>query len=204
MADGVGALFDAHARDLYRYLSARAGTAAADDLLGETFLAAFRGRATFDAERGPARAWLFGIASNILRQHHRAKARRDETFERLAGLAAVREDVMDIDQRVDAAAHARRLVPHLRALASVDLDILLMHAWAGLDPSEIAIALDKPAATIRSRLSRLRRALRAAAADSVDESVSATGRPAAPTPTRTVGSASSLRDAFSEEGEPSC
>lgn len=165
MTDGIGALFDAHARDLHRYLSARAGPAAAEDIVADTFLAALRSRDSFDVERGTARAWLFGIASNLLRQHHRGRARQHETLQRLAGLATVPADVADADHRMDAAAHARRLVPHLAALAAVDLDILLLHAWAGLEPAEIAMALGRPASTIRSRLSRLRRTLRAAAAE---------------------------------------
>lgn len=177
MTDSLGALFDEHARDLFRYLSARAGPAAAEDLVADTFLAALRGHDSFDAGRGTARAWLFGIASNLLRQHLRGQARRHDAIERLAGLAAASVDAPDIDGRLDAAAHARRLVPHLGALAAVDLDILLLHAWAGLEPAEIAVALGRPAPTIRSRLSRLRRNLRAAAAAPVDDPVPAPSVP---------------------------
>lgn len=189
MTDGLGALFDAHARDLFRYLSARAGLAAAEDLVADTFVAALRGGDSFDAERGTARAWLFGIASNLLRQHLRRQARRHDAIERLAGLAAAPVDAPDIDGRIDAAAHARRLVPHLGALAAVDLDILLLHAWAGLEPAEIAVALSRPAPTIRSRLSRLRRTLRAAAED----------EPGGPQPV-----AAARSTARSGQGDPPC
>ena len=41
-------LYDAHARDLYRYLARRLDAAAADDLVGETFLVAWAQRARYD------------------------------------------------------------------------------------------------------------------------------------------------------------
>lgn len=189
MTDNLAALFDAHARDLYRYLSARAGPVAAEDIVADTFLAALRSHDSFDAGRGTARAWLFGIASNLLRQHHRSQARHRDALERLAGWATAQGDIPDVDGRLDAAAHARRLVPQLSALSAVDLDILLLHAWAALEPAEIAVALGRPAATIRSRLSRLRRILRAAAED----------EPTEPRPAVTIRST-----APSGQGEPPC
>ncbi|WP_395727604.1 RNA polymerase sigma factor [Nakamurella sp.] len=159
----VGGLFDAHARDLFRYLSARAGAGPAEDLVGEKFLAAHRSWRSYDSERGSPRAWLYGIASTLLRRHHRDQARRFDALERLAALAAdgAPDASPDADRRLDSATHARRLVPHLRRLDPTDLDILLLHAWAGLEPTEIAAVLDRPAGTVRSRLSRLRKALRA-------------------------------------------
>jgi RNA polymerase sigma factor (sigma-70 family) len=45
------------------------------------------------------------------------------------------------------------LEPHHR-------DVLLLHLWAGLSYDEIAIALDIPSGTVRSRLSRARQAIR--------------------------------------------
>ena len=56
MTDDLGVLFDAHARDLFRYLSARAGPAGAEDIVADTFLEALRSGASFDAARGTARA----------------------------------------------------------------------------------------------------------------------------------------------------
>ncbi|MGH9058662.1 MAG: sigma factor-like helix-turn-helix DNA-binding protein, partial [Acidimicrobiales bacterium] len=44
-------------------------------------------------------------------------------------------------------------------------DTLLLVAWAGLEPSEVAEALGVPPGTVRSRLHRLRRWLRANAAE---------------------------------------
>jgi RNA polymerase sigma-70 factor (ECF subfamily) len=43
-----------------------------------------------------------------------------------------------------------------------DREVLLLHAWAGLSSAEIARALGIPDATVRTRLSRLRKKLMAA------------------------------------------
>ncbi|MEC3982675.1 RNA polymerase sigma factor, partial [Amycolatopsis sp. H20-H5] len=58
-------LFDKHARDVRRYLASRAGPTVADDLVSDTFLIALQRRASYDPARASARAWLFGIATNL-------------------------------------------------------------------------------------------------------------------------------------------
>ncbi len=159
------ALFDLYAGRLYRYCAARAGTAAAEDLVSETFLRALHARATFDPARGSAQAWLFGIATNLLRNHRRGELRHLAGVARSAGQdRAILVTGDRAEERVDAAAELRRLVPALLALPPVDRDILLLSAWASLGPSEIAVALSLPAGTVRSRLHRLRRHLCATAA----------------------------------------
>ena len=44
-------------------------------------------------------------------------------------------------------------------LSREDRDVLLLFAWADLSYEQIAIALDLPVGTVRSRLSRARRTL---------------------------------------------
>ena len=64
------ALFDAQYAPVYRYLAHRLGDpAAAEDLAAETFLRAYAARASF--RPGSPRAWLFTIATNLLRDHAR-------------------------------------------------------------------------------------------------------------------------------------
>ena len=58
------ALYRRHHRVVHRYVARRIGVAAAEDLVGEVFLAAFASRATFDGARSPsAIPWLLGIAT---------------------------------------------------------------------------------------------------------------------------------------------
>lgn len=66
---GVAGLFDDHAAGLYRYLARRAGAAVAEDVLSQTFLVAVEQQDRYDPDRGGPRAWLYGIAANLLRHH---------------------------------------------------------------------------------------------------------------------------------------
>ncbi|WP_372448931.1 RNA polymerase sigma factor [Qaidamihabitans albus] len=156
-------LFDAHARALRAYLAGRVGTQVAEDLVGETFLLALRRRATYDPARAPVRGWLYGIATNVLRNHVRHEVRGYRATARAHGGRA--DDVTDghdtrVAERVDAQHRTRALASALTRLNKIDRDVLLLTSWAGLEPAEVAEALDMPASTVRSRLHRVRRRLR--------------------------------------------
>src|SRR5262245_22298254 len=71
-----GKVFDRHYPAILRYIVRRLGPELAGDLASETFVVAFRRRAEYDSGRPSARPWLFGIAANLLREHHRAERRQ--------------------------------------------------------------------------------------------------------------------------------
>ncbi len=56
-------LFDRHALLIHRYAARRIGAEAAEDLVAETFLAAFGKRRGYDLSYTDARPWLYGIAT---------------------------------------------------------------------------------------------------------------------------------------------
>ncbi len=147
-------VFDRHGRAVHAYLARRAG-AAADDLFAEVWLQALRARHRYDRRRDDARPWLYGIARNVLRAHWRSAAR---------GVGAHGGAAHDPWSDVDAQLDARRAAPHLRrALASLpdaDREVLLMVAWEGLTPAEVAAALSMPSGTVRWRLHRAKASLR--------------------------------------------
>ncbi|WP_404953077.1 RNA polymerase sigma factor [Streptomyces sp. 147326] len=144
---------------LHGYLARRAPDAA-DDLLAEVWLQAFAGRAGFDAARGTARAWLFGVARNVLAGHwHRTARDRPDRHP----LDADRSDPWhSVDQRLDAAACGPLLRETLAGLPAVERDLLLLVAWEQLTPTEAAAVVGVPAGTARSRLHRARARLRTA------------------------------------------
>ena len=80
---------DRHFTAVHRYVAARLGTQAAEDVAAETFLVAFDRRASFDAERGDLRVWLFGIATNLVSRHRRKEARHYRALARLEVAPAV-------------------------------------------------------------------------------------------------------------------
>jgi hypothetical protein len=65
-------LFRRHAPVLQRYVTRRLGPDAAEDVVAETFLTAFRQRGQYDQGRPDARPWLYGIATNLIGRHRRS------------------------------------------------------------------------------------------------------------------------------------
>lgn len=78
------ALFDRYFFEVHRFLLNRLDQAAvAEELAAETFLRAFAARGRYRACGAGARAWLFAIAMNLLRDEARARARRRSLIDRL-------------------------------------------------------------------------------------------------------------------------
>lgn len=153
-------LYDRHERTVYRYAARRLGIAHADDIASETFLVAFSRRADFVGD--DARPWLLGIATRLMQQHARREAKAWRGM-LAADLARVDLDHFDaVNARLDAKTTARRLGTAMAKLPAGDRDTILLHAFGDLDYAGIAAALDIPVGTVRSRLNRARRKLRAA------------------------------------------
>lgn len=152
-------VFERHARELHRFLSRRVGPVA-DDLLGEVFTTAFERRASYRPLLGDARPWLYGIATNLLRRHHRDEATRCRALAKLPLMLATPDGAADAVALADASSVRPRLAAALAELKPADRDVLLLLAWAQLDHAEVAAALGIPLGTVRSRLHRARRQLR--------------------------------------------
>jgi RNA polymerase sigma factor (sigma-70 family) len=149
-------LFDKHAPYIHRYLARRAGRQVADDLVAETFLAAFAKRDRYDLGHADARPWLYGIATNLVSQHRRDEARQH----RIRQAALAEPDLPGHADRVaaDVTAQAMRTLLNaaLAALPAGDRDVLLLIAWEQLTYQEVSRALAIPVGTVRSRLNRAR------------------------------------------------
>ena len=155
-------LFRKYAPQIQRYVTRRLGAGAAEDVVAETFLAAFRLRESYDLARRDARPWLYGIATNLTGRHRRAEIRKYRALAR-TGRDPVTEPFTD---RVDAAASAARasrpLAAALARLPAAHRDALLLVAWSGLSYEQVAAALGVPVGTVRSRVHRARAKLRRA------------------------------------------
>ena len=86
--------------------------------------------------------------------------RRLRAYERLEAERAEGIDEALVAARVDAAAEQPRIARALARIPDGDRDPLLLLAWADLTYAEIAIALNIPIGTVRSRIHRARRRLR--------------------------------------------
>lgn len=145
-------LFVRHHIAIRRYLHARTPQAAvAEDLAAETFARAFAARARFRDEGHGVRAWLFQIAINLLRDELRAQARRADRHGSFATAGDAAPPGLPTDPK---------LTGQLRELPHLQLEVLLLYAWADLSYEEIAATLGVRVGTVRSRLHRARTQLR--------------------------------------------
>jgi RNA polymerase sigma-70 factor (ECF subfamily) len=153
-------LFDRHHDAIAGFLRRRVDPALGDELAAETFLQAFGARERYDLTRADARPWLYGIAANLLRRHHRKEERRLRAYARAADPASDLGAFDGVETRLDAAASGRTLARALASLGPGERDTLLLYAWAELSYEQIADALAIPVGTVRSRLHRARAVVR--------------------------------------------
>jgi RNA polymerase sigma-70 factor (ECF subfamily) len=164
MTARMRSMYVANVGALHAYAARRVGRDLADDVTAETFRRAIESFDRFDPTLGTERAWLFGIATNVLRKHRRAELRRLAALARehpcqVHGAAASLDPLLVVGPKVDS---ERQLVDVLTAVAELapdDYDLLVLVAWEGLPPIEVAAALGLPPGTVRSRLHRIRRQL---------------------------------------------
>lgn len=154
MTDDVERLFRTYNVPLVRYLTRRLGDRDwAEEVAQETFLRALR-QDRIDNER----AWLFAVATNLVRDEARKDARRRRHLallaerERAEGPAEQEPTSLE---RAQEAAMARRAVD---ALVERDRLALLMRE-EGLSYEEIAVALELSPGSVGTTLSRARRRL---------------------------------------------
>jgi RNA polymerase sigma-70 factor (ECF subfamily) len=132
-------LYQAHGSALLGYLRRSFGPGVSpDDLLQETFLQALRGREQL-ARAVSQRAWLFGIARHVGLTAMR-RNRPLETFERTEPVAP--EPNVELQAMREA---ITQLPVHLR-------EALELRLRDGLSYEEIAVVLQIPIGTVRSRL----------------------------------------------------
>jgi RNA polymerase sigma-70 factor (ECF subfamily) len=157
------AIFDRHAARLRGYVARRLGPDAADDVVSEAFLIAFRRRDGYDTARPDAAPWLYGIATNLIGQRRRSEVRMYRAYARSGADPLVVEGHDDtVADAVSAEVGGSRLAGALASLKKRDRDALLLHTWGGLSYEETASALAVPVGTVRSRLHRARKRLREA------------------------------------------
>jgi RNA polymerase sigma factor (sigma-70 family) len=147
-------VYDAHATPLLDYFLRRVSQDHAHDLVAEVFLIAWRRRAIAPDEPD-LRSWLFKVARNVLRNHHRGAARRMRLHERLRAHATT--DVEQPPEQSDTDAVLRWALTRLR---EPDREILRLTAWEGCTTVELATVLGCSANAAAVRLHRARRRLR--------------------------------------------
>jgi len=158
-------VFERHVHSVARFLARRVAPADVEDLVAETFVAAFRSRQSYDLARPNALPWLYGIATNVARRHARTEARRNRLtarWQRSEGDDAGATDggMAGAEARLAALDVIERLVAALDLIEPTSRETLLLFAHDGLTYEEIGQALGLPVGAVRSRISRARARLR--------------------------------------------
>ncbi len=135
-----------------------------DDLIQQTFLGCVESRAQFRGE-GSFRAFLFGVAHNVLGKHLRRRYREPAALDfahvSIAELGDSPSLVVAEDQRQLMMLHALRRIP-------IDHQVALeLHYWEAMTAAEIAEALGVPVGTAKTRLRRAKQLLAAELSDLV-------------------------------------
>jgi RNA polymerase sigma-70 factor (ECF subfamily) len=157
-----GVLYDRYAAQLYRYAHRRLDTQIAEDVVAETFAAAFAKRDRYDVTYGDARPWLFGILAKEIATQRRREVARYRALARIGADVAEASLADRVSADITAQAARGRLGAALAALSTGDREVLLLVAWGDLSYEEVAQALSIPVGTVRSRLNRARQKVRAA------------------------------------------
>ena len=156
-ADAFGELFDSCAKAVYNHAFRLVGDwSAAEDVMAQTFLEAWRSRERIAADGGSLRPWLLGIATNLARGHRRASGRQLAALLRLGPPPDIPDFSDDVTGRLDDANRIAVLQRSLSCLRPDELEVLALCAWSDLSYPEAAEALGVPVGTVRSRLSRAR------------------------------------------------
>lgn len=132
---------------LRRYALRRVDPPDVDDIVAETLLVLWRRLA--DVPAGAELPWCYNVARHCVANLRRSAARRERLVSRLATEPPVPAGEPDAD-----------VAAALAALPDRDREVVLLWAWEGLAPREIAVALGTSANAVSLRLSRAKRRLR--------------------------------------------
>jgi RNA polymerase sigma factor (sigma-70 family) len=157
----LGALFERHHRDVYRYcLQLTRSAPVSEDLVQEIFVKLLRNAHSFRGD-GSCKAWIYSIARNVTFDHLRGMERQDE----------VDNDAYDFNERLIDHCSTEQVVAgkqnlHLvqQALSKISTDALEV-IWLGRfvfeDYEELGRALGCTANTARVRMHRAMQELKA-------------------------------------------
>jgi RNA polymerase sigma-70 factor (ECF subfamily) len=150
------ALFERHFDSIYGFFETKCASDA-DELTQATFLACLRARDQFRGDSS-FRTYLFTIARNELFRVLRTRQRRDAKLD--FELSSIADLVSTPGTRLARNQEHRALIDALQHLPVEQQTLLELHYWEDLEIAELAKIFDAPAATIRTRLHRARKALR--------------------------------------------
>ncbi|MFJ3498459.1 RNA polymerase sigma factor [Streptomyces sp. NPDC086091] len=132
----------------------------AEDVVSLTFLEVWRLREKMEPGDGSVRPWVYGVATNVLRNRGRAARRHQQALARLPLPEDVPDVSIDVVGRIDDGVRLAAARKALGRLRRAEREVFLLCVWSDLGYAAAAEALGIPIGTVRSRLSRARARLR--------------------------------------------
>jgi RNA polymerase sigma-70 factor (ECF subfamily) len=127
----------------------------AEEVVQEVFWRVWRRSASFERERGQVAQWIFGIAHHLcIDELRRQRARplpahEDMDHPRIQELA---DDRTDVPVVAWAAEQRRAIADALGSLPSAQRQVIELAYFRGLSHQEIAVQLNRPLGTIKTRV----------------------------------------------------
>ena len=162
----IRTLYQEHGRSLLAYATRLTGDrAAAEDVVQETLIRAWKHAASMVSERGSIRGWLLTVARNIITDRVRAKAARPQEVAESPTTPPIERD------------HAQGVVDTMTVLGALERlspehrEVLVEMYYRGRTVTETAETLGVPPGTVKSRSYYALRAMRAAISGGPTEAV---------------------------------
>jgi RNA polymerase sigma-70 factor (ECF subfamily) len=144
--EAVGVLYDRHQLRIYRYVRSRIyDEQLAHDLTGEVFLRMVRGMPGYRPSAAPFTAWLYRIAHNLLVNHIQKENAMQMVPMQEADQTAVNPSTL-VEQQLELEA----VLAALAQLEPEQQEVLRLRFLVGLSLQEVAGALDKSVAAVKS------------------------------------------------------
>lgn len=161
--DALVELYRRHGGTLYRYLVRWMGTRSGDaeDALQQVFVIAWTRSDSFRTRRadaGEVKRWLYGIATNVVREHRRRRTTRLRAIQQLNDLPLPRSP--GLDEVLGQRQLAQRAIDALEELPDPQREAYLLCDVEGLSGVDAARALGVRPGTLRRRLHGARKRLR--------------------------------------------
>ncbi|MBL1115573.1 RNA polymerase sigma factor [Streptomyces sp. 110] len=154
-------LYESYARMVYNHAFRLTGDwSVAEEVMGDTFLDAWRTRERLEPGDGTLKPWLLGVATNKARNANRGIGRRLAFLARRPAPAPMADFADETAGRIDDARRLAAVRTVFGRLRRGEQEVLALCVWSGLDYAQAAEAMGIPVGTVRSRLSRARARLR--------------------------------------------